>query len=128
LRWFRQNVRLVGRLALFALAVHMVVSFGHVHLDDVAAASAGMGVAANTVSAAATPGPAHPAHPYQDSAAHDFCTLCANIGLLGSLILPVPSALAASREFDRIRYRYAAATGVSIQPRSSFQARAPPFA
>jgi hypothetical protein len=129
MRWIRHNVRWAARLALFALAVHMAVSFGHVHTDLVAAASAsGAGAAAGDIDSVAMPGHARPAHPYQNSAAHDFCAICANIGLLGSLILPVPSALPPLREFDRIRYRYASATGVSSQPRSSFQARAPPLA
>jgi len=124
MKWFRQNVGWGARLALFALAVHMVVSFVHVHADGVAASSA---QAANNIESVAKPGPVRPTHPYQNSAAHDFCALCANIGLLGSLIVPVPSALPPLRDFDRIRYRYASATGISKQPRSSFQARAPPL-
>jgi hypothetical protein len=129
MRWIRHNVRWAARLALFALAVHMAVSFGHVHVDIVAAAAAsGTSAAAGDADFAATSEPARPAHPYRNSAAHDFCALCANIGLFGALILTVPSALAALRESDRIQYGYASATGIPRQPRSSFQARAPPLA
>jgi len=32
MRWFRSNIRLGSRLALFALAVQMALSLGHVHL------------------------------------------------------------------------------------------------
>jgi hypothetical protein len=129
MRWFRQNVRRGARLALFALAVHMVVSFVHFHADGIATpAASGVSTAANDIETVATPGPAQPASSSQNSTPHDFCALCANKSLLGSLILPVPSAVAALREFDRIRYRYDSATEIPNQPRSSFHARAPPLA
>ena len=40
MRWIRTHRRLGSRLALFALAVQLVVSFGHVHLDKIAPSSA----------------------------------------------------------------------------------------
>ena len=128
MKWFRQEVRWGAWLALFALAVHIFVSFVHVHADGVVASIPAVSAAADKAGGVATPGPPPPAHPYQNSAAHDFCAICANINLLGSFNLPDPSAPAALRKFDRIRYRYASAIEVPGQPRSSFQARAPPFA
>ena len=34
MHWFRSRMRSCGRLALFALALQMVLSFGHMHRDD----------------------------------------------------------------------------------------------
>jgi hypothetical protein len=138
MRWIRQNVRWAARLALFALAVHMYVSFGHVHPDDVAAAyAAGASAASENVASATTPALAttpasattpNPKHPYRSSVAHDFCAVCAHIGLFSFLILSVPSALVGLQQSDRIGYWDAATIGVASSPRSSFQARAPPLA
>ena len=127
--WFRQKVPWLSRLALFALAVQIVLSFGHAHLGGVAPASAA-GVNAPVVesNSAAAPGPALPIDRDRNSPAHDFCALCASISLLHSLVLPVPAALAALAEFDCIQFRYASATAVLAHPRSPSQARAPPFA
>lgn len=127
--WFRQKVPWLSRLALFALAVQIVLSFGHVHLVGAAPASAA-GVNAPAVESifAAAPGPALPTDRDRNSPAHDFCALCASISFLHSLVLPVPAALAALAKFDRIEFRYASTTAVLTHPRSPSQARAPPFA
>ena len=127
--WFRQKVPSLSRLALFALAVQIVLSFGHAHLGVVALASAaGVNAPAVESNSAAAPGPALPIDRDRNSPAHDFCALCASISLLHSLVLPVPAALAALAEFDCIQFRYASATAVLAHPRSPSQARAPPFA
>jgi hypothetical protein len=127
--WFRQKVPWLSRLALFALAVQIVLSFGHVHVNGAAPASAaGMNALAVESNSTAAPGPALPTDRDRNSPAHDLCALCASISLLHSLVLPVPAALAALGEFDRIQFRYASATAVLAQPRSPSQARAPPFA
>src|SRR5688572_14070828 len=39
MRWFRSHSRWGASLALFALASHLVLSFGHVHRKDIAGAS-----------------------------------------------------------------------------------------
>src|ERR1700680_4794145 len=114
MRWFRQEVRWGAWLALFALAVHMFVSFVHVHADGDVSSVPGMSAAADQTK------PPPPAHPYRNSAARDFCAICANINLLGSLNLPVPSAPAALRDFDRIRYRHRSVAEVRSQTRSAF--------
>ena len=40
MRWFRSNVRLVSRLALFALAIQVLLAFGHFHGNGAQAAPA----------------------------------------------------------------------------------------
>jgi hypothetical protein len=43
MKWFRSNIRLGSRLALLALAIQFLLSFGHFHEDNAQAASASMG-------------------------------------------------------------------------------------
>jgi hypothetical protein len=42
MKWFRSNIRLGSRLALLALAIQFLLSFGHFHGDSASAASASM--------------------------------------------------------------------------------------
>jgi len=125
--WIRPKVRWVAQLALFALAVHLVLSFGHVHMDGLSYQP----LAVSTASAASqsdAASPDRPAHPYRDSTAHDFCALCANIGLLGSLLLPDASPRVMLRDFALVQFGHMSATIVSSPFRSFSQARAPPAA
>ena len=125
MRWIRQNIRGGVRLALFALAVHMALSFGHVHADLLSSLSA---AAADSADIHAPDQPSPPSHPYRSSGANDFCAVCANIGVLGSLILPAPSGLVMPRPFGRVRFALVPATVRFVQPRSFSQARGPPSA
>jgi hypothetical protein len=69
-----------------------------------------------------------PAHPYNNSAAHDFCALCASIGLLGSLVLPDALPRLTLRDFDRVRFGHVSSSSASSLFRPFSRARAPPFA
>jgi len=92
MRWFRANKRFCGWLALFALAVQIDLSFGHVHADDF-----GRGSTVVILSGATGPD-AGPAPTSADNRplglADDYCAICAIIALDGSLFLPEPPALA----------------------------------
>ena len=95
MRWFRANRIFGGRLALFALAVQLALSFGHIHREDIF----GYGTASATPShrrplvmrSRARP-IASPGHP------DDYCAICATIFLLSSSFvaaapqLPLPVA------------------------------------
>jgi hypothetical protein len=120
MRWFRQHIRVGGRLGLFALAVHMALSFGHVR--DLAAGGAGHPIAVTSDLQQEQ----LPAHPYPGSTAHDYCAICANIGVLGSLILPAPAALFAPQASARVWFPVTAAAGLAGRERSFNQARGPP--
>ena len=51
MKWFRSNIRHGSRLALFALAVQLALSFGHIHLEQLASRS---GIASVVASKAST--------------------------------------------------------------------------
>ncbi len=121
--WVLRHRRYGACLALAALALQLVVSFGHVHLDGVnrgfpAVHAAGSGAQAlQSVPAQ---------HPGDD--ADDYCAICATIYLAANSFLPqapqlpVPFVAQSIEHFDRVAV-------VFIAPRrAAFQSRAPPLA
>jgi len=121
--WVRTNRRIGAAVALFALAVQLALSFGHVHLDKAALFAPAAIAAPQTASG----GDASP-DPDRRPGAADFCAICATLSLASTLLLPEPSRLtppiahshAWSREFE-------AALAASA-PHLLSQARAPPRA
>ena len=55
MHWFRSKIRSCGRLALFALALQMIVSFGHMHRDDLGLPPLA-GTDSTSIASAAAPG------------------------------------------------------------------------
>ena len=126
--WLRSRSRLGSYLALFALALQLALSFGHVHLEGGAPVSRHsstlLGVHASTIAATAVDAAGKGA----PAPADDFCPICMLIHLAGALVpaeapsLPLPSVfgqapIAAATEFD-----------LTTPPRAPFAARAPPTA
>jgi len=107
-------------VALFALALQLVLSFGHVHLADIASPLASAAAAAP--SQAEDPG--GPANP--DRRARDICAICATLNLTASADLPtgvslvVPFALTQAQRPDFV------SALISSELFFLFQARAPP--
>ena len=123
MHWFRRNVRFGSWCALVALAVQLVLSFGHLHIVT-------SGVAAAALASAAAPlaGPAEdPPTPSKHSRVADYCTICASIHL-AALPTTEPSFLLAPEPSGAVRLTI----GVEARPRAQsglpFNARAPPLA
>lgn len=122
-RWLRYDRRVGSWLALFALGLQLVVSFGHIHVNavhriDPILAASGFGAHA------AKQLPTH--QPSQDG--DDYCAICASIYLAANSFmpvapqLPVPSASHIVERFER-------GVAVFVAPqRAPFQSRAPPLA
>jgi hypothetical protein len=111
-------------LALFALALQMIVSFGHMHRDDL-----GLPPAASTdgrsIAAAAAPGSQPPSQQHQP-ASDDCCPICASLALLATWVPALPPVLATPEPIDRV---WVPLAGLRISPTQialSYQARAPP--
>jgi hypothetical protein len=123
MRWLRTNRRCGSWLALAAMALQLVLSFGHVHLPALASSSAVTSVAASE-SSSSQQNPAH--HPANE--AEDFCAICATIHLASSSflpeapLLPVPLASQTIEHFGHFTFAF-----ISPQ-RAAFQSRAPPLA
>jgi hypothetical protein len=146
MKWFRSNIRLGSRLALFALAIQFLLSFGHFH----------GGAQAASASAAVKPSEAHDsfylvasragvlerASPViaivglkNSSSDHgpagqvgDECAICAVMALANAMVDAAPPGLSAPHA---IAFSYSEADAGFVAPGSAsvaFQPRAPPIA
>ena len=121
MRWFRGHLAVGSHLALFALAIQLVLSFSHVHLD-------GLDLASNhpvVVHATDVPGDRSPDGP---SPNHDaLCPICLSIQIAGTILQPVPPALIVP---EPVAWMPPATTAdlAAAGYHSFFNARAPPLA
>jgi Protein of unknown function (DUF2946) len=105
------------------MALQLVLSFGHIHLDRIASTPTAVTTAGGTSSA-------HPNSPAQHPAndADDYCAICAIIHLASTSFLskapalPLPFAVQVVQHFDRVAFI------VTTPRRKAFQSRAPPLA
>ena len=125
--WFRSKIRSTARLALFALAVQMAISFGHMHRDDL-----GLPPVAQADQTQFAPGKAHPPAGPADQgrypASDDYCPICASMALIATGIAALPPVLVAPAPIERFWPSDAPMQSLSPQVALSFQARAPPVA
>jgi hypothetical protein len=105
------------------MALQLVLSFGHIHLERLASRS---GIATMTASETCSTQQNPAQHPGNE--ADDFCMICATIHLASSSflpdepLLPVPFASRTIEHFGHFTF-------VFISPqRAAFQSRAPPLA
>jgi hypothetical protein len=121
--WVWLHRRHGALLALIALALQIVITFGHVHLHGFAqsphATSAQRGVLANTKSHAPVQIPA-------DN--DDYCAICASIFLASSASAPAPPQLLVPTNFQRVEHCFNAACSLAESLRLAFRSRAPPVA
>ena len=131
MRWIRLHIRPGAWLALTALAIHFVLTFGHVHAERFSPVPIGIAsIAVTNAQSGDRPGSADAPQPYRPFLSHDhLCAVCASISLLGASVLPhvqtlaLPCAVVAVRELD-----FLCRTAPPRELRSSAQARAPPSA
>ena len=120
--WFRTNRGVAVWLAFFALACHLSFSFGHVHVSKYGSLLAAP-VAAQTTDAA---GDAPPTPNNNAGLSVDFCAVCANISLAGSLLLPILAFILAPGLFINVLRWPLAARAPSAFSHRPFSARGPP--
>ena len=121
MQWFRSRVKLGSWVALFALALQLAPTFGHVHLDGLRGGSS-----ARIEASAGAPAPTGNDGP---NAADDYCALCALTHLAGTLLPASPVVLPLPPAFTPSRCPEPGLCFVLPARRSaSFAARAPPLA
>jgi hypothetical protein len=127
MRWFRSHAKLGSHLALFALALQLALSFGHIHRKDILGGSAiSPAIAASTLDqrSDASPPAGGAGHHHEDG----YCAIYAINGLIGCAqhVAPpaLPPPLALSHEL------LLAGNEAPLSERRHFlsQARAPPIA
>jgi hypothetical protein len=136
MNWFRSRAKYGATLALLALALQFVLSFGHFHGDAAQAAPAIHAVApsaSTAVERSDNPQPAieanqqqpdsdHPSGPHHDG----YCAICAVMSLAGSLITSEPPLLLLPRAYHLLTLTTDAEFSHIASPRGVFQPRAPP--
>jgi len=132
MKWFRSNIGLGSRLALFALAIQFLLSFGHFHGGGAQAASASLaaersglhdivGFAASLQLNSST-GDAPIGQPGDD------CAICATIALANTMVDATPPYLLAPQA-TALGYLTTEAGFADLNSaRVAFQPRAPPIA
>ncbi len=119
MKWFRTHIRNGSRLALLALAIQFVLSFGHVHTAHAQAASAGSAIESLHLPADRLPAPdQHPA---------DNCAICAVMAMAGTMLFATPPILELPQAAEFL-YVATVIEFVHLDALDSgFQPRAPPL-
>jgi hypothetical protein len=120
MRWVRAKLGAGSRLALFALALQIILSFGHVHLGY---------FRHGTNSLAVTGTQSVPSDPSQQPAsdADDYCAICATIHLAATSLLPQALQLPVQLAAGPVEHAKPVAKGFFSPRRAPFQSRAPPL-
>ena len=119
--WIRTHRGVGGTLALFALALQLVLSFGHVHARDFA------GIPGSAVAQAQVTAPHGPGGDAADQANDVYCAVCATIALSGTLVLPALPALLPPSSSTDVSHWYRLADRRDRFDHALFSARAPPL-
>jgi hypothetical protein len=119
MRLIRNNRSFGSWAALFALAVQLGLSFGHVHLEDIKGPSAAIPTSVDG-------SPNVPADDDHGAPGHDFCAICASLSLTSSSVLPTVELPPSPVDHP---HRWSAdvhPARVSLEIYLPFQARGPP--
>jgi hypothetical protein len=120
--WVRTHRKFGGTLALFALALQLALSFGHIHVRDFA------GIPGAPVAHAQLTAPHGPDGHATDQASDDYCLVCATIALSGTLVLPALPAVPPPSISTYVTHWYRFADRRDRFDHALFSARAPPLA
>ena len=121
MQWFRANLKGGARLGVLALALQIVLSFGHVHLGRLRHST-------DLFSVGGTHSVPTDSQQQPISDADEYCAICASIHLASSSLLsqaPQLSVLFAAQPVEHANF----VSANSLSPRrAAFQSRAPPLA
>jgi hypothetical protein len=119
MKWFRRHIQYGSRLALLALAVQLVLSFGHFHASARAAPSDAP-IASVQLPQGSEPAPGRQ-HPVDD------CAICAVMALAGTALAATPPILLLPQAAEFLYIVTDAEFGHLGDLDDAFQARAPPL-
>src|SRR5579871_3576508 len=127
MRWVRGNLRVGSWCALVAVAIQLVLSFGHVHrLDPLRQATLWSQAASGTNTQAAGDESSPASNPVGPS--FEFCAICVVVKM-GAAMMPAQAPVSFEPAPTRqIRYLPLADAAPPGSPYRSFEARGPPFA
>jgi|SRR6516225_8197183 len=127
MHWLRARMRLGSCLALFALTIQLILSFGHLHFDGIPSRSGLGSLMLRWVIQPPATLPDVPSAPTKDEPASlvdHFCAICSVTQLAGvpvtAPMLPLPISN------SRISLDVNVEAVLALSPHPFFQARAPP--
>jgi hypothetical protein len=120
MNWWRSRRRGGAGLGLLALLVQIVLSFGHLHLQDIRPAAA----APAPKVALSRPEPAQQHVP--PGLPDDDCPICMAVHMAASGLVSVPPALSLPTEFSRIAHSTRPARDITVARYILYRTRAPP--
>ena len=118
MRWFRANMRSGAWCALVAMALQLVLTFGHVHAR--LGSSLQLGVQGQ---AAPADGPRAPIKPLVD-----HCTICTLIQMAGAGAPPAAASLPSAVPITSVRLTFEATSEPTPSKPLRVHARGPPIA
>jgi len=133
MKWFRRHIKTGSRLALFALAIQLALSFGHFHLEP-AHAEPAVQVGLSDVDHSSVEGtvPAEASQPQPDDHDSDHrhrganCAICAVLSLAGNSLFSTPPVLLLPDAIELLHRLTDAEFAHLNSVRLPFQPRAPP--
>jgi hypothetical protein len=142
MKWFRANIKHGSRLALLALAIQFVLSFGHFHPMEAAQAApellqtalsqhrdsaSNALVATDTAGRSAVRQQQKPASDHGSGKTGDGCAICAVMAMANTVLFATPPLLLLPEAVEFL-YRTTDAEFVHLNSvRVAFQPRAPPI-
>jgi hypothetical protein len=120
LHWVRARRGFCGHLALFALALQLYLSFGHIHPEELGLSAP----AQPTGVVQASDGPASP----HDDDDHGICSICAALSLTANSVMPASVALALPVASEWTWSQQLPSVPLVAKFAANFRARAPPVA
>lgn len=124
--WFRSRLRPVTRLALFALAFQMAVSFGHMDADELGLPSLDLSVPTHAVLNAGHAAIALAGRDRVPGEPDGYCPICASMAQIATAFPSLPPVLVIPPQGRPQWPGPKPAKGISPKLALSFQARAPP--
>jgi hypothetical protein len=119
MRWFRSNLNLGCRLALIAMVLQLVLTFGHVHAQLVTSLSSGQSLTAQSSGR----GSSYP----QDGLADSYCSTCALIQMSATSAPSVAPVLPLPASVNFVTLRPQVELALDATPHFQAKARAPPL-
>jgi hypothetical protein len=122
MKWLRANIGQVTSLALFALAINLALSFGHLHLEDI-----GGGKATSGILLAAISHHGDRQNDKRDGHPDDLCPICMAQAALGTGFASSAPALTVDLAYVELDPIFAPELGIPQPPCASFHSRGPPL-
>lgn len=127
MKWFRQNIRTGSRLALLALALQFVLSFGHFHFHAAQAAQTQTDLSPdNGLATGATTEQHEPAGHHDDHPSNEPCATCTAASMANQMVFATATALPLPDAIGSLCLSPEAAFARLASHRPAFQSRAPP--